>query len=180
MIKILVVDVEATCWDKSDSFYYNDPSHQSEIIEIGITELDGDKKILGSESIIVKPEFSKISPFCTELTTLTESFVEQNGRSFYEALDYLDRKYKPKKSIFASWGEYDKNIFRKNCEAKKTGYPFGNLHLNVKALHAVRFGYTGNVKDMVENHGIIFEGTHHRGIDDSRMIARLLQRCLNG
>ena len=67
--QILVIDIESTCWEETP------PSGQeNEIIEIGICPIDiatGER--LEKESILVKPERSQVSEFCTNPTTLTQA-----------------------------------------------------------------------------------------------------------
>ncbi|MFW5667426.1 MAG: exonuclease domain-containing protein, partial [Coleofasciculus sp.] len=75
--QILVIDVEATCWQGKPP-----PGQESEIIEIGVCLLDCHSHYaVKTESILVKPERSTVSEFCTELTTLTQEQVDQ-GMSF--------------------------------------------------------------------------------------------------
>ncbi|WP_407562033.1 exonuclease domain-containing protein [Streptomyces sp. 184] len=65
--RVLVVDVEATCWEGPP------PAGMSpEIIEIGLCELDvptGER--ISRRSVLVRPERSEVGDFCTRLTTLT-------------------------------------------------------------------------------------------------------------
>ncbi len=67
-----VVDVEATCWQDGP------PDGQvSEIIEIGLTTVDlslGQR--IGRHRILVRPQRSAVSAFCTELTGLTQAEVD--------------------------------------------------------------------------------------------------------
>ncbi len=66
--KIIVVDIEATCWENKVP-----EGMESDIIEIGICLLDiHTGEISDNRGIIVRPERSTISPFCTELTTITQ------------------------------------------------------------------------------------------------------------
>jgi inhibitor of KinA sporulation pathway (predicted exonuclease) len=84
--QIIVVDIESTCWEKKPP-----EGQESEIIEIGICPLDvpsGER--LEKESILVKPERSQISEFCTNLTTLTQEQVNQ-GVPFAEACSILKK-----------------------------------------------------------------------------------------
>lgn len=171
--KILVIDIEATCWEPRR------PELRNEIIEIGIAEVDiKTKAIERTESIIVLPQTTQISQFCTDLTTLTPEFVKEHGISYHSALDILDTKYKANKQIFASWGDYDRKSFEKNCEWNRTGYPFSNMHLNVKTLFAAKMGYNGGQAKCGEDLGIKMEGTAHRGIDDAINIAKILVKLL--
>jgi inhibitor of KinA sporulation pathway (predicted exonuclease) len=85
---VLVVDVEATCWEGSPP-----EGEENEIIEIGLCLLDvksGERR--ERESMLVRPERSRVSAFCTELTTLTQEQVEQ-GIPFADACALLHTKY---------------------------------------------------------------------------------------
>ena len=52
------------------------------------------------------------------------------------------------------------------------------MHLNVKTLFAAKFGYSGGLGECAGDMGIMFEGRAHRGIDDSRMVAKVLVQLL--
>ena len=104
--QILVVDIEATCWETKPP-----RGQESEIIEIGICVLDVRlRKRVEKRSILVKPEHSKVSPFCTKLTTLTQEEVD-TGISFQEACRILKKEYGSKKRVWASYGDYDRRKF---------------------------------------------------------------------
>ena len=78
---LLIIDIEATCWQGGAV----PADEESEIIEIGICTLDivaGQR--LAQRSILVRPEHSSVSAFCTQLTTLTQEQVEP-GVSFTQA-----------------------------------------------------------------------------------------------
>ena len=59
--------------------------------------------------------------------------------------------------------------------------PFGDRHLNLKAEFSSRkstrkrFGMAAALRAV----GLPLAGTHHRGIDDARNIARLLPHCVH-
>ena len=170
--KILVVDIEATCAE-DNSVYRN------EIIEIGITQVDiATKTIESSEGILVVPPTTEINEFCTKLTTITPELIAKEGIEFSAAIEILFTKYKSNRNVFASWGDYDRTAFVKNCNWNKIEYPFPNMHLNVKSLFAAKFGWNGGVAKCAESLGLKFEGTQHRGVDDSRMIAKILLKLL--
>jgi inhibitor of KinA sporulation pathway (predicted exonuclease) len=98
--QILVIDVESTCWDGSPP-----PDQESEIIEIGVCLLDVVScEQVARESILVKPQRSTISPFCTQLTTLTQAQVDA-GISFKEACGLLKSNYLSKERTWASYGD---------------------------------------------------------------------------
>ena len=70
---VLVIDIESTCWDGG----FPPRGEANDIIEIGLTRLElSSGRRLEKRSILVRPERSKVSPFCTELTTLTQEQVD--------------------------------------------------------------------------------------------------------
>lgn len=170
--KILVVDVESTCWqDKA-------PEGQvSEIIEIGICVFDlKERQRESKESILVKPAESEISPFCTELTTITPELIAAEGIDLKEACKILRKKYEGQQRVWGSWGDYDRRQFERNCKRRGIGYPFGTNHLNIKTLFALKHQLEREqgMGEALEMKGWELEGTHHRGVDDAWNIARLL------
>ena len=83
--KIVVVDIEATCWENKTP-----ENMESDIIEVGICLLDVETgEITDNRGIIVKPERSTVSDFCTELTTIDSSLIEKEGIPFADALKKL-------------------------------------------------------------------------------------------
>lgn len=96
--QIIVVDIECTCWRESQT------DNIGEIIEIGISPIDTKSgTVLESRSIIVKPEHSDVSEYCTRLTTLTQEDVD-SGISFKDACDILVNEYNSKKYMWCSYG----------------------------------------------------------------------------
>lgn len=169
--KILFVDVEATCWNAQPP-----GGEQNEIIEIGCSLFDlTQRKIIKQQGILVKPQFSQVSPFCTELTTLTQELLDKEGVLYQEALEILDAEFSPKLVTWASWGDYDRKQFEKNGALYGTKYPFGSTHLNVKNLFALKHRLPKEMAmtEALEHIKMKLVGTHHRGIDDSGNIARL-------
>lgn len=171
--KVLVIDVEATCWEPKESKPDNETS---EIIEIGISVVDTKElSIIETNSIIVKPQRSTLSNFCTELTTLTPSIMD-TGISFQNAVEILKKEYKSNNRTFISWGDYDRKMFEKNCQDYSVAYPFGPRHLNLKNLFSLFNGLNKELGlDAALNHlGLPLEGTHHRGNWDSLNISKIL------
>jgi inhibitor of KinA sporulation pathway (predicted exonuclease) len=175
--QILVVDVEATCWKGP-----RPPDQESEIIEIGLCPVDvATLTRVERRSLLVKPERSSVSPFCTEITTLTQADVEQ-GLALAEACELLREEYLAGRRLWASYGNYDRQQFERECAAKGIPYPFGTGHLNVKTLFAVARGLAREVgmARALALAGLLLEGTHHRGGDDAWNIAALLVQLLAG
>lgn len=172
--QILVIDIEATCLEEYQEDYISD------IIEIGITPIDTRTgNILETRSIIVKTENSDVSEFCTKLTTLTQEDID-SGISFKDSCDILVNEYNSKKRAWASYGHYDKNQFDTQCKRENIEYPFAKTHINIKILYALRYSLKRDVgmAKALRLLGMPLIGTHHRGGDDSRNIAKLLAKIL--
>ena len=196
--QIVICDIESTCWEPIESKPVNE---ESEIIEIGICILDLSKRnaalnnkklapygarlplgeLVSKRSIIVRPEYSRVSEFCTKLTTLTQADVDK-GVSFKEACDVLRSEFKSQNRTWASYGDYDRKQFEKDCAKKNVKYPFGPRHINIKNLFAhvqglpKEVGMPTAIKLIHEQ----VEGTHHRGDDDAWNIAKILRYILAG
>lgn len=171
-----VIDVESTCWETEP------PSGQvSDIIEIGITVVDFSKlAVLETHSILVRPAHSSIGEFCTRLTTLTPELIEAEGVPFETALKRLRSEFRSKDRLFVSYGDYDRRMFERQCAAYGVSSPFGPRHLNVKNLFSVALGSEEvGMDEALAQLGEPLQGTHHRGGDDSRNIARVLVRLLS-
>ena len=175
--KIIIIDVEATCWEGAPP-----AGMESDIIEIGICLLDVQTgEITDNKGILIKPERSDVSPFCTGLTTITPEMIANEGISFKAACAILRKEYLSQKRVWASFGAYDLKQFQRQCAALGVGFPFGPSHINVKTLFALKNklrheeGMAGALKIL----DIPLKGTHHRGVDDAFNIAKILNRVLN-
>lgn len=174
--KIVVVDVESTCW------MGRPPKGQAnQIIEIGVCLLDV-KTLRSSKktSILVQPSRSKISKFCTKLTTITQAMIDNHGTSFAKACERLINEFDSQKRAWASYGNYDRTAFRENCKREGVAYPFGKDHINVKTLFALQNTLRRGVgmAKALKILDICLEGTHHRGHDDAWNTSKILADCL--
>ncbi len=168
--KVLVVDVESTCWEPPE---FQPANEISEIIEIGIAVVDIDTlKITDNASIMIKPQKSKVSKFCTKLTTLTQGMVDV-GCTFEQAMGILRNKYDSQNRTMVSWGDYDRKMFERNCKDYGVKYPFGPRHMNLKNSFALLNGLPreAGLDGALDYLGMNLKGTHHRGIDDAHNIA---------
>ncbi|QDU48490.1 3'-5' exonuclease [Gimesia panareensis] len=169
----LIIDLEATCCDRKTV-----PRDEMEIIEIGavIVARNSLKPLAEFQTFIQPVRHPQLTPFCTELTSITQHDVETAPR-FPEALDALLKWSESYDAcLFCSWGDYDKSQFQQDCRYHGLAYPFGEAHLNLKKQFSKaqgsrkRFGMARALKLA----GLSLEGTHHRGIDDARNMARLM------
>jgi len=173
--KIIIIDIEATCWRGEPP-----PGEQNEIIEIGVCMLDvASLQLANKRSILVKPTRSKVSAFCTKLTSITPEMVD-SGVNFADACQQLIGDYESCHRMWGSWGSYDKRMFTDQCASFFVEYPFSEHHFNVKDLFAKTINHRRKVGMMRALKLLEFtpEGTHHRGHDDAWNTARILAHML--
>lgn len=174
--ELLIVDLEATCTKEKD------PNFIQEIIEIGIVRLNlKTLEIKDAEGIIVIPQKSYITPFCTELTTITQEMIDKEGRTYLDAFNYINDKYKPQDKGWASWGDFDRNQMAKNDKLYNNPNPlFGRTHTNLKHQFSVLNGFNREygMEKALEICNIPLEGTHHRAVWDAKNIAKIYKHCL--
>ncbi len=173
--QIIIVDLESTCWEDTPP-----PHERSEIIEIGVCSLDiatGER--LEQEGILVRPQHSHISEYCTHLTTLTQPMVD-GGIYFSAACEHLEKKYLSRRRVWASYGDYDRKMMAGQCAEMDIPYPFGDTHINIKNILALTLGLPKEVglDQALALLGMPLVGTHHRGIDDAWNMAGILSRIL--
>jgi inhibitor of KinA sporulation pathway (predicted exonuclease) len=82
--------------------------------------------------------------------------------------------------VFGSWGDFDRKQFQQDSNFHKVPFPIAYPHVNLKPLFSQKQGLRkrhGMAKALTLA-GLPLEGTHHRGIDDARNIAKLLPYIL--
>lgn len=185
--KIVVVDLEATCWDNRADEKPNPPSgcrYSNEIIEIGAVCLDIENfSTLSAFSQFVKPKNNPIlSDFCTELTTIVQSDVD-DAPHFDKAIDnfILRHHMDDGETLWTSWGDYDqKQIIDDLAKWKITAPEWINHHVNMKEVVRDLLGLSKkrrpNLKKVFNTIGGERVGTQHRGIDDAQTYANILQK----
>ncbi len=174
-IDYLVVDLEATCDDLGAV-----PRHESEIIEIGAVLVDHTSLQPIAELVLfVRPiVHPQLTPFCTRLTSITQAMIE-HAPEFSAAAARLAAFGAG--ALFCSWGNYDRNQLASDAQRHGIPSPLGPEHENLKQAFASAANMRRGLGTLAafERAGLVFEGTHHRGIDDARNIARLLPFILN-
>ncbi len=171
----LIVDLEVTCWQSPSSF------EEKEIIEIGAVMLDSKElKIETEYSCFVKPRVNPIlSEFCQTLTTIRQEDINSAvyfDVAFRQFLDWVGTR----EFSLCSWGIYDVRQIQAECNRFDLEYPnaFAN-HINLKKLFAEKMGVAHkSVVQALEYLDQKFSGTHHRGIDNARNIARIAREIL--
>ena len=146
-----------------------------EIISIGIVELcliSG--KTYREGNYIVKPEHDSVSKFCTELTGITPSMVEKQGRPLAKVVETIKNKFGGKRA-YVAWGT-DADYLRKQCELKGIESPI-NTAINASLLYMIRTRHNGGQISMLKalnDSGLEFLGKQHNALVDSMNLARLI------
>jgi 3'-5' exoribonuclease 1 len=176
-----VLDFECTCDARDDAS--NPWVH--EIIEWPVVLVDArDGTVVDEFHHYIKPQERKsLTPFCTELTGITQTQVD-NGLTLAEALEAFQEWLKVRdigegrlfSIALATDGPWDfVNFLYPECVRKSLPYPLEcsewvDLRKLYADFHCVR---SCNVKKMLAGAGMVFEGRLHSGIDDTRNIARI-------
>lgn len=177
---ILIVDLEATCWEGNvEGLKREQTVDEMEIIEFGcvIAQLDG--AVVDSRSFKVRPQVHpKLSDFCTQLTSITQRDVD-SAPIYQDVVPKINQWLENYDlAAWASWGNYDKNQIGAESRRHEMSPEFFSLsHINIKQewRRGKVNSRSAGLANAMKYHGLSFEGTHHRGIDDALNIARLLR-----
>ena len=174
---ILVIDLEATC-DEGDGF----PAEHMEIIEIGAVWATAEGKVLDTFQSLVRPVVRpQLTPFCRELVGIDQAEVDAADLFPVVAarLSSFAQLHQASQMTWGSWGQFDANQLARDCDRHGTPHPLhGFDHVNLKR----RFAKARKIKEVgmaraLQMVGLALDGTHHRGLDDARNIAKLLPWC---
>lgn len=190
---LLVVDIESTCWEHAHVQRTSvrgaahrgctPPQRQSEIIQVGVAKLtlypgwQSKVGIAPLPTLWIRPTESDVSEFCTSLTGITPDRAAQGG-AFAEACRVLRHDYGAKDMPWASWGDYDRNMFRTQCDRRRVTYPFSEVHCNLKQLVYRLTGKRMGMDRALADCGLELVGRHHDGGDDAYNIARIASHIL--
>jgi inhibitor of KinA sporulation pathway (predicted exonuclease) len=165
----LVVDLEATCDDLGAV-----PRHETEIIEIGAVLVEGRSlRTVAEFMTFVRPILHPdLTPFCVGLTTIDQDDVDA-APTFPVAAARLAAFGRG--ALFCSWGAYDRNQLAADSARHGIEPPLRG-HWNLKEAFARARGSRRGLGTYAALRAIGIEptGTHHRGIDDARNIAKVL------
>jgi 3'-5' exoribonuclease 1 len=169
-MRYIIVDLEATCWENVRDF------DRMETIEIGAVELPAaDSPPVREFSRFIHPVAEpQLSDFCQRLTTIRQRDVDRADyfwTVFPEFVEWIGEE----PFILCSWGGYDLTQFRIDCRRHRLEFPVTfERHLNLKKEFARLLSVkVCGMERALAHAGLPLQGTHHRGIDDARNIARL-------
>jgi 3'-5' exoribonuclease 1 len=172
--RIVVVDVEATCWKKGVF------SRKKETIEIGAVRLllDRAESTWPEFQTFVRPRrLPHLSSFCRELTGITQEDVDA-APTFAEALRLLLEWSQPlERVVLATWSRYD--LWQLDLDLEAHGLPkLAIPFLDVKMLAARIVGTKSFEETARELAPDAVAMPSHRAIADARRTARILNRLL--
>lgn len=168
----IIFDLEATCHRKEVPNGFD-----NEIIEIGAVKINSKGEVIDEFGEFSKPlNFPNLSDFCKELTTISQEDVDTAEDLKIVLIKFLEWS---KDSVWISWGHYDKTQMLKDMKSNNIEYQIPQ-HYSLKHLFtrwkSVR-RHVGMSKALkMEN--IELDGTHHRGIDDAKNIAKIFIKNL--
>lgn len=171
---ILVIDLEASC-DDGDQL----SGDEMEMIEVGAVWATLDGRILAEFQALVRPVLHpRLTPFCCQLTGITQADVD-GAPLFPEVaarLASFAQLHQVEGAIWASWGKYDAKQLERDCARHGIENPLARFeHINLKR----QFAKARRIKEVgmaraLQMVGLPLNGSHHRGLDDARNIAKLL------
>ena len=166
---LIVFDLEATCWPEGTVV------ERQETIEIGAVRLGPDLKPAGEFQPFVKPVGeARLSDFCRELTGIRQEQVD-GAEPFPRVLAEFEAWGGGAPVRWASWSGYDLRQLNADCQRHAFPLPATmECHLDLRRLFSeLQEKEPVTMKRALELSGLTLQGSHHRGIDDARNIARL-------
>jgi inhibitor of KinA sporulation pathway (predicted exonuclease) len=172
--RIVVIDIEATCWKKGVF------SRRKETIEIAGVRmlLDRAESEWREFQTFVRPRrLPRLSSFCRELTGITQENVDA-ARSFPEAMQlFLEWSQPLGRVVLASWSRYD--LWQLDLDLEAHGLPkLTHPLLDVKKLAARIVGTTSleeTARQLIPDRVGV---ARHRAVPDARRTAQILNRLL--
>lgn len=133
----------------------------------------------------VRPvERPRLTDFCQRLTTICQADIDAAATFPHAAarLASFAQRHGSAGTRWGSWGQYDLNQLRRDCDRHGVPDPLRGLdHVNLKR----QFAKNRRIREVgmsraLQILALPIEGAHHRGIDDARNIARMLPWSLPG
>lgn len=166
----IILDLEATCWEGKKH-------GKNETIEIGAVLVNEQKEIVSEFIQFVKPlQHPVLSDFCKKLTSIRQEDVDA-APYFGEAIENFKRwfRYGTEDYLLCSWGFYDRSQLQSDCAIHGLDDTWVCKHISLKHQYSQIIGSEKHfgMKRALSKEGFKLEGTHHRGIDDARNIAKI-------
>jgi inhibitor of KinA sporulation pathway (predicted exonuclease) len=179
-MNFIIYDLEATCWQTEAERV----GRTQEIIEIGAVKINEYGKVDSRFESFIRPTIHpQLSPFCTQLTSITQIDVNQADIFPIVVADFKDwiGVNDDEEYLLCSWGFFDQKAMAKNCLLHKMDDAWTTEHISLKHQYPriKGIGYAIGLRNAVEREGFEFEGAHHRGIDDALNLAKIFLKYQN-
>ncbi len=167
----IIFDLEATCW------LGRPPRGINEIIEIGAVKVNNYGEVESVFSQFVKPTVNAVlSDFCKKLTSISQENVDKSPtfpkviEDFKDWIGVGDESY-----TLLSWGKYDKEQLKQDCELHHLDIEWLDHHFNLKPAYKnlKNLKDEPGLKKAVKLEGFEFTGIHHRAISDAENLAKI-------
>lgn len=172
-MNFIVFDLEASCWEQKKG-------RKNETIEIGAVLVNEQQEVVSEFVQFIQPVVHPtLSDFCTQLTSIQQADVD-GAPHFPEAVMRFREWFKETEGpyVLCSWGFYDRNQLQSDCEIHGMDNEWVHSHISLKHQYAKFMGLRRGIgmKGALAKEGFTLDGTHHRGIDDARNIAKIFIR----
>lgn len=167
----IVFDLEATCEDRAISNQFD-----NETIEIGAVKVQNGVIVDEFQAFIRPVRTSTLTNFCKELTSIKQEDVD-TADGFKTVMESFEAwaEQDGGEVEYLSWGFYDRKQLEKDAKHHGIEVLATKNHRSLKHEHQTIKGLKRpvGVQKALTLEKLTFEGTHHRGIDDARNIARI-------
>ena len=171
-MNFIVYDLEATCWP------HRPANLRQEIIEVGAYRLSGAGEVEDKFQAFVRPiVHPMLSPFCKELTTITQPQV--NGADKWPEVceDFLDfiGFYDDEDYLLCSWGNWDAKQLARDCRLHDLDEAWTERSIDCKKQYAriKRLKKPYGLAKSLRLEGYEWQGDQHRALDDARNLVNL-------
>lgn len=173
------LDIEATC---------KVPEKTREIIRLSaVLWCDERQVVLAVFDMYIKPIYSKLNEYCTELTGITNDDLNNFGVSFNDAISKLDKLmyyygvFRDGKYAFVTITDWDIGIMLPQ-QAKISRCKLPKYYKNKRKRIDLQMdfkNYEGfanvGLKNMLNYYGKEFDGTQHNSVDDCMNTLKLFK-----
>lgn len=176
-MKIIVYDIEATCWDG------NPTGMVQETIEIGACELNQYGETVSYFSRLIRPVLHpSLSHFCRKLTNIDQVDVNRAKdfpRVIDDFLDWINVDYDD--YLLAAWGRFDKRQLTADCRLHRVDDYWLEPSIDLKAQYQEIKGLPKKrgLKAAVRHEGFEWEGEQHRALVDAKHTALIFQSMID-
>jgi DNA polymerase III epsilon subunit-like protein len=156
-LRALYLDLELECWSTPSPY-------EPRILQIGMVEADlASLTITRERCFYVRPPHVEVSPFCTELTGITDADLQRYGRPLEDTVRTILKAWGPRNKITFTWGDDETAIARELPEHPFHCINYGHLF---SMTHGIKGGLSlARALDSVQ---LMFPGREHNALIDAK------------